>query len=222
MVIDLDLCIGCNACISACNVENNVLVVGKDQVARGREMLWLRVDRYYTGEPENPRAISSRCRACIARRRRVKWAARFTPRRTRRRASTRWSITAASARAPAQATARTRCAASIGTTIVISRRSRTKRAQNPDVTVRARGVMEKCTYCTQRIEAPMCRPTRKTAPCARRSDHRLPAGMPDKGDRFGDLKDEKRGRQAAQQPAPLRPSRGTRHASTHDLSRALE
>ena len=171
MSVDLNSCNGCGACVVACNAENNVSVVGKPEVLRGHEMHWLRIDKYFSGDMENPNVVfqplmcqhcdNAPCEnvcpvaatnhsseglnqmtynRCIG----TRYCANNCPFKVRR---FNWSDYNGADSFPDNQVG-------IVNDVVLDLNDDLSRmVLNPDVTVRSRGVIEKCSFCVQRLQA---------------------------------------------------------------------
>ena len=196
MVIDQDACIGCNACVVSCQAENNIPVVGAHEVSIGREMHWLRVDRYYSGlktgaglDDPDTHFQPVLCMHC--------------------------ELAPCEVGCPVEATLHdheglnlmvyNRCIGTRACSGYCPYKVRhfnyldytggmapvTQLQRNPEVTVRARGVMEKCTYCVQRIASARIESDKSNAPIADGAvKTACQAACPTRAITFGDLMDK--------------------------------
>lgn len=150
MVIDLDKCTGCEACVVACRTENNIPIAGEEQTAKGRQINWIHIERYWEGEYPNIKArflpvLCQHCDAAPCEPVCPVYATHHTPE-------------GLSAMIYNRCVGTRFCANNCPYTVRFFNffkpawEAPLDRALNPEVSVRANGVMEKCTFCVQRIE----------------------------------------------------------------------
>jgi Fe-S-cluster-containing dehydrogenase component len=222
MAIDLNTCIGCSACVVACQAENNIPVVGKEEVMKTRSMHWIRIDRYYEGDDKNPKVVfqplmcqhcdNAPCEnvcpvsatnhsseglnqmsynRCIG----TKYCINNCPYKVRRFNWFRYA---------------TNDKFDYNMNSDLSRM-----VLNPDVTVRERGVVEKCSFCVQRIQEKKLLAKTENRPLG--DGEIIPAcgqACPAKAIVFGDINDpESEVSRLFKDPAQVSPARRTAYAA---------
>jgi molybdopterin-containing oxidoreductase family iron-sulfur binding subunit len=218
MSIDLNSCIGCGACVVACHAENNVSMVGKNEVMRYHDMHWLRIDRYFTGDYADPNSVQTifqpmLCQHCnnapcenvcpvsatnhsseglnqMAYNRCIgtRYCANNCPFKVRR---FNWADYTGSDSFPNNQDQRG--VGVLNESVLMMEDDLTRMVLNPDVTVRGRGVMEKCSFCVQRLQDGKLKAKKEDRPLLDMQDVRTACqqSCPTNAIVFGNINDSK-------------------------------